>query len=49
MTVIDVHTHMFTKSWLELLKNTFQWFELPAYHGNALKRAVAVTSERLTL
>ena len=24
--------------WLELLKATFQWFELPPYHGNRIKR-----------
>lgn len=27
-----------TKSWLDMLQATFQWFELPAYHGNAIKR-----------
>jgi predicted AAA+ superfamily ATPase len=24
--------------WLSMLRATFQWFEVPAYHGNALKR-----------
>jgi len=24
--------------WLALLKATFQWFEIPPYHGNAIKR-----------
>ena len=25
--------------WLRILRDTFQWFEVPAYHNNALKRA----------
>ena len=24
--------------WLDILKATYQWFELPAYHGNLIKR-----------
>lgn len=27
-----------SRRWLGLLVATFQWFELPAYHGNAIKR-----------
>ncbi|OIP27622.1 hypothetical protein AUK22_05345 [bacterium CG2_30_54_10] len=26
------------RRWLDLLTGTFQWFELPPFHGNALKR-----------
>lgn len=26
------------RRWLDILVATFQWFELPAYHGNAIKR-----------
>jgi predicted AAA+ superfamily ATPase len=26
------------KRWLNILRSTFQWFEVPAYHGNAIKR-----------
>lgn len=26
------------RNWLDLLTHTFQWFELPPYHGNTLKR-----------
>jgi len=29
------------KRWLDVLKATFQWFEVPAYHGNAIKRVSA--------
>jgi uncharacterized protein len=25
--------------WLRILRDTFQWFEIPAYHNNAIKRA----------
>ena len=24
--------------WISILKSTYQWFELPSYHGNAIKR-----------
>jgi predicted AAA+ superfamily ATPase len=27
-----------SKRWLDILVATFQWFEVPAYHGNAIKR-----------
>jgi predicted AAA+ superfamily ATPase len=30
-----------SRRWLDLLVATFQWFELPAYHGNAIKRLSA--------
>lgn len=30
-----------SRRWLDLLKATFQWFEVPAYHGNAIKRLSA--------
>jgi uncharacterized protein len=26
------------KRWLAVLRETFQWFEVPAYHGNSLKK-----------
>jgi len=26
------------KRWLDMLQTTFQWFEIPAFHGNTLKR-----------
>lgn len=26
------------QSWLSVLKNTFQWHEIPPYHGNTIKR-----------
>ena len=29
------------RRWLDVLKATFQWFEVPAYHGNAVKRVSA--------
>lgn len=35
----DLGIHSVTaKGWLNLLKEAFQWFEYPAYTGNALKR-----------
>lgn len=27
-----------SRRWLDILVATFQWFEIPAYHGNAIKR-----------
>jgi hypothetical protein len=27
-----------SQKWLDILKATFQWFELPAFHGNTIKR-----------
>lgn len=30
-----------SKRWLGILRATFQWFEVPAYHGNAVKRISA--------
>ena len=26
------------KRWLDILKSTFQWFEIPAFHGNTIKK-----------
>jgi len=31
-------THQTSRRWLDLLVGTFQWFEVPAYAGNAVKR-----------
>lgn len=31
-------THQTAKRWLALLGATYQWIEIPAYHGNALKK-----------
>ena len=27
-----------SRRWLDILKATFQWFDVPAYHGNTIKR-----------
>lgn len=31
-------TYHTAQTWLAMLKATFQWFEVPAYHGSAVKR-----------
>lgn len=31
-------TSQTSRRWLDILKATFQWFEVPPYHGNAIKR-----------
>lgn len=34
--------------WLAMLRATFQWFEAPAYHGNAIKRISAKSKGYMT-